>query len=229
MTMKTPKSSAGDVVQTVVKAGLSTIPVVGGPVAELFQLVIVPPLQKRQLEWMEDIAERVAKLEAKKGISIDELRDNPAFVDAVLAAGQAAVRTSSREKREALRNAVVNSVLRNAPPPDMQQLYLSILDNLSPWHLRLLVLFRDPVAWFQRAGKPFPNVTMGSLKLVINQAFPETRDFEAQDIWRDLFARGLVNTQDIGTSMTGQGLRSGRTSTLGTGMVDFTINDLDDE
>jgi hypothetical protein len=215
-------------VHTVVKAGLSAIPYAGGPAAELFQLAIIPPLQKRQREWMEDIAERMEKLEAKEGISMEDLRDNPVFIDAVLTAGQAAVRTSNNEKREALRNAVVNSVLKNAPPPELQQLYLSILDTLSPWHLRLLLLFRDPVGWFKRAGKPFPNVSMGSLRALVTQAFPGTREVEVQDVWRDLHARGLVNTQELGLTMTGSGLMSGRTTSLGTHIVDFTINDLDD-
>jgi len=41
-----PKQSKGDVVHTLAKAGLSAIPVMGGPAAELFQCVIQPPLAK---------------------------------------------------------------------------------------------------------------------------------------------------------------------------------------
>jgi hypothetical protein len=226
---KPPKQSRGDVAHTVVKAALSVIPYAGGPAAELFQSVIVPPFQKRQLEWMEDLAERIEKLESKTGISPAELRDNPAFIDAALTAGQSAVRTSNREKREALRNAVINSVLKNAPPPDMQQLYLSILDSLSPWHIRLLYLFRDPVTWFRRAGRPFPDVGMGSLRYLVQAAYPETQAVAIQDVWSDLYSRGLVNTQELAGTMSGSGLTSVRTTPLGGAIVEFTINHLDDE
>jgi hypothetical protein len=224
-----PKSTALDTVHTVAKAALSLVPYAGGPAAELFALVISPPLQKRQKQWMEDLAARVEKLEAKKGITAEQLRDSPEFLDAVLAATQAAVRTSSGEKHDALRNAVVNSVLSNAPPPDVQQLYLSIIDALSPWHLRLLYLFKDPVAWFQRKGKRFPNVSAGSLNVLIRHAYPETDSIEIGAVWHDLFARGLVNTQELGVNMTGNGLTSVRTTSLGGHVVDFTLNNLDDE
>jgi hypothetical protein len=212
---KPPKQSAGDTAHTVVKAALSVIPYAGGPAAEFFQHVIVPPFQKRQLEWMEEISERVEKLESTKGISAEELRDNPAFIDAVLTAGQSAVRTSNKEKREALRNAVINSVLQSAPPPDLQQLYLSILDTLSPWHIRLLYLFYDPVTWFRRVGRPFPQVGMGSLRSLVQAAYPETQSIAIQDVWSDLYSRGLVNTQELATTMSGSGLTSVRTTPLG--------------
>jgi hypothetical protein len=33
-----------------------TIPVVGGPAAELFQQVVQPPLEKRRIAWMANVA-----------------------------------------------------------------------------------------------------------------------------------------------------------------------------
>ena len=178
---------------------------------------------------MEDIAERVRQLESKTGISPEDLRDNPAFIDAVLTAGQAAVRTSSNVKREALRNAVINSVLPNAPPLDVQQLYLSILESLSPWHIRLLYLFKDPVTWFRRAGRDFPAMGLGSLQSLVHAAYPETQTFNVRDVWSDLYSRGLVNTEELGMTMTGSGLTSVRTTPLGGAIVDFIIDKLDDE
>jgi hypothetical protein len=222
-----PDSTAADVVHTIVKAGLSVIPVVGGPAAELFALVIAPPLQNRQRRWLEELAERVQQLEEREGITLELLRDSPAFIDAVLTATQSAVKTSSEDKREALRNAVVNSFLANAPPPDIQQLYLSIVDSLSPWHIRLLYLMKDPPGWFDREGKSFPNVSMGSLDLVVRQAFPEMQTIDLSSVWRDLFTRGLINTEGLGMSMTGNGLRSPRTTPLGSNIVEFTLNRLD--
>ncbi len=46
------RRSAGDVVHAVTKAGLSAIPVAGGPAVELFQFVVQPPLEKRREAWM---------------------------------------------------------------------------------------------------------------------------------------------------------------------------------
>jgi hypothetical protein len=46
-TRKEDKLSAGDWTYTLVKAGMSAVPIVGGPVAELFAALIAPPLTKR--------------------------------------------------------------------------------------------------------------------------------------------------------------------------------------
>ena len=48
--IEVPKQSKGDVAHSLTKAGLSVIPVVGGPAVELFQLLIQPPLEKRRTE-----------------------------------------------------------------------------------------------------------------------------------------------------------------------------------
>jgi hypothetical protein len=215
-------------VYTIVKAALSAVPGAGGPAAELLALVIAPPVQNRQRRWLQELAARIQMLEEKAGITPEQLRENPAFIDAFLTATHSAVKTSSEDKREALRNAIVNSVLASAPPPDVQQLYLSIIDNLSPWHIRLLYLLKDPPGWFERKGKSFPNVSMGSLDLLVRHAFPETQTIDLGSVWRDLFTRGLINTEGLGMSMTSNGLRSPRTTSLGSNIVEFTLNRLDD-
>ncbi len=62
---KKPEEDIGDVAHTMVKAGLSAIPAVGGPVAEIFAAVIAPPLVKRRDEWIEAIAKHLKELEGK--------------------------------------------------------------------------------------------------------------------------------------------------------------------
>lgn len=53
-----PSDTAGDRLHALVRAGIPTIPVVGSPAVELFNMVIAPPVQKRQREWMESVAQR---------------------------------------------------------------------------------------------------------------------------------------------------------------------------
>src|SRR5687768_17141556 len=116
-----PETSTGDHGHALTRAGLGSLPYVGSAAVELFGSLMMPPLQKRQREWMEEIGEGLRALEAK-GVNLDELRDNEAFIDTVLHASQAALRTSVKEKREALRNAVLNSALPHAPDESRRQL-----------------------------------------------------------------------------------------------------------
>src|SRR2546428_6257956 len=112
-----PAHQGGDVAHAAVKAALSAIPGVGGPAAELFQLIIQLPIEKRRDAFLASLAERLFRLEAQ-GLKVSALKDRPEFVTAFLQATQVALRTHEAEKLEALRNAVEN-VARGQSPDDV--------------------------------------------------------------------------------------------------------------
>jgi hypothetical protein len=148
-----PTTSTGDVVHTIVKAGLSAIPFGGGVAAEIFSALIVPPLTKRRDEWIQSIAEGLQALQERvAGFTIDSLQDNEVFVTAVMHATQVAIRNHHSEKREPLRNAVLNVASGNAPNEDMQLIFLDLVDTLVPWHLRLLRFFQNPLVYIPSNG-----------------------------------------------------------------------------
>jgi hypothetical protein len=68
---KVPRATGADAVHTLAKAGLSAIPMVGGPAAELFQFLVQPPLEKRRIKWMEQVANN--KAIGAAGVDIDSL------------------------------------------------------------------------------------------------------------------------------------------------------------
>jgi hypothetical protein len=203
-----PKRSAGDVTHALAKAGVSAVPLVGGSAAELFQLVIQPPLEKRRAEWMERVAEGLKKLE-ERGLDIGSLKDNEEFVSAVMQASQVAMRTHREEKLQALRNAVLNVASGQAPEEALQQMFLNFIDVFTEWHMRLLTLFRAPPS---QSG-----LLAGGLDHVVENAYPELRGQREfyDSVWRDLFLRGLVNTESLHGMMSAGGLAQKRTSRHG--------------
>jgi hypothetical protein len=111
------------VLHTLAKAGLSAIPIVGGPAAELFTYLVVPPLTKRRDEWLRLIADGLMALEEKvENFSIESLSQNEDFVTMLLEASYLAVRSHQKEKIESLRNAVLNAALE--PPEEHAQAIL---------------------------------------------------------------------------------------------------------
>lgn len=134
-----PRRTAGDATYGIAKAVVSAIPFVGGPAAELFGLVLAPPLSKRRDEWLESVAKRLEAVEAK----LDSLKDDPAFVTTMLHASQIALRTHQEQKLEALRNAVVNSAIGKGPEDDVRALFLNFVEEFTPTHLGLLRFFQD--------------------------------------------------------------------------------------
>jgi hypothetical protein len=100
-----PKQSKGDVAHSIVKAGLSSVPVIGSAAAELFQNVVQPPLEKRRIQWMDQVGKKLTELE-ENGLKLEELQENEQFISAAMHASQIALRNHQSEKLESLRNAL---------------------------------------------------------------------------------------------------------------------------
>ena len=138
-----PAATSGDSFHGLVRAGLATIPVLGAAATELLNLIIAPqldPLDRRRAEWMNDVAGRLEQLEEDRTLDLNQLQDDDAFITIVMWASQAAIKTHEAEKREALRNAVLDATRPHAPDASLQHHFVTLLDTLTVWHLRVLNL-----------------------------------------------------------------------------------------
>ena len=210
-----PESSGGDLAHSAVKAGLSAIPVLGGPAAELFQNVIQPPLEKRRIEWMNQVAEKLNKLENESGLDLESLRENEEFISAVMYASNLALRTHNESKRLALRNAIANIATGKAPDEHLQHVYLNLVETLTELHVRILRAFQAPEV-------PH-SMSMGGLGHVLEHNLPDMRGQKAlyQQMWKELFSRGLVVGDNMNLTMSGSGLAQKQTTQLGDGFLSF--------
>ena len=215
--------SVGDATNALMRAGLGMIPLAGAPAVELLNYLVAPPLEQRRNEWFQQIGEKLKELEEKQGIPLQSLRDNRTFIDTVMQATQVAIRTSQEEKKKALRNVVINSALPASPEITFQQLFISYIDVFTIWHIRLLDLFNNPALWATKRNHQFPKLMFGGLSDILESAFPELsgrRDLYDQ-IWKDLTAKGLVNTDSLHVTMSASGLMEKRTSGIGEQFIKF--------
>ncbi len=224
--LRPPQSSAGDVAHAGLKAGISTLPVIGGAIAELMDQVLKAPMERRGEQWMHSVAEAIADLRNRvEGFDTGTLAANETFVSALVHATQIATRTHQDEKLQALRNAITNSALPNAPDEDRQHMFFKMIDDLTPWHLRLAQLFDDPVEWARVHEINYGNQSMGGLSQVVEVAFPELRGRREiyDQFWSDLRGRGLVTTDGLHTTMTAStnGMYARRTSEFGREFLAF--------
>ena len=219
-----PSETSADHVHALARAGISSIPVVGGAGVELFNAVIAPPLRKRQVEWMNDIAEGLRKLEEQEQCVIDDLKGNDTFIDTVMQASQAVLRTAQEDKRKALRNSVLNSALPSSPDDSQQAMFVLFIDTLTVWHLRLLRLFVDPLRWFEENNMEPPQFhIVGSLQKMICGAFPELQgesDLIEQYV-SDLQIRGLLSKFSYHMAMGTEGIYTRRGTKLGRQFLEF--------
>jgi hypothetical protein len=224
-----PKAKAGDAFHAVARAGLGAIPVAGAATSELLTAIVTPPLEKRRSAWMDEIGRALRKLEEKMGVVLESLQKKDQFIDVAVEASQIAIKSSAKEKREALKNAILNTALPNPPEESLQKMFLSFIDTLTVWHLRLLDLFNDPPAYIQRHDLQFGNISMGAMSHLIENAFPELngrRDLYDL-IWKDLYSRALVNTDGLHTMMTGSGVVAKRTTEIGKLFLEYIKNPIE--
>jgi hypothetical protein len=190
-----PKPDKRDYGLAAIKATLSALPTLGGPAVELLNIVITPSIERRRNVWLQNIAERLSDLENRIPGLINSAAENPVFVDTLLQASQAALRTRDDAKREALRNAVLNSILPDAPEADLQDLFIGFIDAFSTWHIALLsFLSKNPAE--ESAGAYVSTAINRPLCLLIEERFLELHN--KANIYRhfitDLKARGLFDS-----------------------------------
>ncbi len=85
-----PSANALDTAQALARAAVSAVPFVGGPAAELLDLVIRPSLARRQQEWLDRLAESINELRAERPeLEVDALLANDSFQDGLYQASAA--------------------------------------------------------------------------------------------------------------------------------------------
>ncbi len=133
-----PEQGVADIVAGTTRGIVGAVPCVGSLVAEALEF-LWSPLRKRQEDWFLRLWLAVRELQARDVLPVDEtLAANQAFVSAVAHAGRLAARTHQEEKREALRNAVLNVAAGSALGDDIQAMFLDAVDSLTPSHVRFL-------------------------------------------------------------------------------------------
>jgi hypothetical protein len=217
--------SAGDYAHAGIKAGLSTAPFLGGPLAEFFSLVVAPPLETRRTDWLIDIFTRLKQLEEKiEGFKIENLAKNEVFISTLLYATQAAMRTHQREKLEALRNAVIYSAIRPTIDENLQLMFLNLVDRYTRWHLILLQFSDNPRGYGKDHGIQYPMWSSGGFGDVIEFTFKELKakqNFYDQII-KEMISDGLLQEGSyLHGGMSENGMFESRTTEIGKQFLAF--------
>lgn len=219
-----PRKSAGDVANALVKAVISAIPYAGAPAAEIFALIVTPPYERRRNEWIQSVGDGLKELTEKiEGFKLEELSQNETFITTVTHASQAAIRNHQKEKLDALRNAVLNAALPNPPQEDLQLMFLNFIDSFTPWHLAILKFFENPKEWGQKHRITYQSYYAGSPSDILEKSFTAlSGKRDLYDLFvKDLFSRGLMNTESLHTTMGESGIFASRTTDMGKQFLKF--------
>jgi len=198
------KPSIGDIGYQLISIGLTLIPY-GSPIASLFTAVIVPPSQKRSEKLLSTLAEDLTKLKEEFDYKFENLSEKPMFVTALMQGLQIAIRNHQDEKIDALKNAILNSALKNSPEDDLQLIFLNYIDTFTVLHIKLLEFFNKPLSKdliselkdnfkFEAHELEDMDIIEFNLGEVLEYIFPDLKgqDHIYKNIARDLNTKGLI-------------------------------------
>lgn len=225
-----PSATKGDAAYTFVKAVISAVPF-GGSAVEILSAIVASPLSRRRDEWVQSIAERLELLQEEvDGFKIENLSKNESFITTLIRATLVAIRNHQKGKLDAMRNAVLNVALGISVDEDIQLMYLNFVDELTPWHLRLLRFLDDPKGWIAKNQIVLPSWSSWQVGMVIETVFPalESRREFYDQLGRDLHSRGLTDIANFHVAIKSSGLLGqnannfGRSTTdMGQGFISF--------
>ena len=148
-------------------------------------------------------------------------------MSAVIEATRSAISTHKDEKRDALRNGLLNIALHRSTDEDQQQTFLRYIDELTVWHIRILALFQNPPKYLAAKGLG-KDYYMGSASQVLEDVYPELKGKRElyDQIAADLSARGLASGNFLHGMASAQGMVAKRTSPLADAFLSFISDPL---
>jgi hypothetical protein len=222
-----PEPTEADVALGAGRVALAAIPFVGGSITEVLSLVLAPAVVRRRDTWLKELANGLEEAERRiDGFTVESLTQDEAFVSAVIEATRSAISTHKDEKRDALRNGLLNIALHRSTDEDQQQTFLRYIDELTVWHIRILRLFQDPPKQLATKGVR-PNYYIGGPEQVLLDVFPELREKRNlyDQVATDLHARGLLSSAGfLHVTMSAQGMVEKRTTPLADAFLSFITN-----
>jgi len=220
------RSRSGQVAGKAAEAVVAAIPVVGGPLAVVVATLFGVSYDRRLAAWREEVFDRIRALE-DRGVSVQDLADNDAFLDALAQATRTAEAQSNEEKRRYLADALFNVGAGTAVAPDKQAVYLRYVEDLTISHLRMLAFLTDPPGFLAERDIPWPNIAAGGLGNVVQAGLPELYADQPllETVVSDLQRFGLADSPGLNTVMTDSGLRAPRGTNKGREFMRFITRD----
>jgi hypothetical protein len=117
------------------RAIVEVIPNLGPLFSYFYQKHVVSPSSKRLNDFYQALVDALCEISAKVAC-LDF--DSPSFTTTFMYAIQIASRNHQEEKLSALRNAVINSVIIPPLDDDIQKIFLNLIDDFTPSHIRVL-------------------------------------------------------------------------------------------
>ena len=193
--------------ESVLKALISAVPVLGGPVSSLLGDYFSGRKERRFIEFLKGISK---DLENNRNSINEEFVSKEDFYDIFELTARKIVLTRQEEKREAYRKMLTNSMTSKDISYDEMEEFIFLLDGIRPEHIFLLKILKDPVKYDEEnrnlVGKGGGFST--SISQIMNKLLPDWDETSIIDVAAKLENDRLIKdiTRNYNTMMTDQGI-----------------------
>ncbi len=225
-----PEPSRGEIAEDMARRVLALIPALGAPAAALIDVMFTPVIEKRRIQWFNELAELVNDLQARNpSLTVASLSANDEWIDAVLAATRIALCTHREEQWRTLKSALAHVALREEPDRDLDSMFLNLIDVLAPSHLRVLHMLQSTRAFATGHGTTVPLTIDRSFRRVVERLLPDV-PFDVYTLLRtDLESRGLVMGGSAAVAASRDPVDQRLTTPLGDKFLSFVSESVSDE
>lgn len=109
----------------------------------LLGLIWEDPYKKRSNGFLNELSEKLQKLQENQIINIDNLKDDQLFLTNFIQICQISIKTHNEKKLDALGNIAINSALKIDITEDIQQVIIEHINQLTALQISALKFFVD--------------------------------------------------------------------------------------
>ncbi len=196
---KIPQTTNLERAHTAQKIFLALLPG-GSAISEIINSGVNEVLIRRNSEWQKALVQGFEELYQKFNALPEDFSRDDKFVTALLQATQVAMRTHQQEKLKVLRNVILNAALFPNLDENLNLMFLNYIDNFSPWHIKVLNFYRNPVEWAEKNGQESMSRHITEPSSLYEYVFPEFKQNPKylDQLVLDLVNRGLLEQEDEG-------------------------------
>jgi len=212
---------AKDHIVNVIKASLSAIPVIGGPISSLIGDYIPKKKEERLLNFMKELTIKLEEYAQNIDVKYIKTEDFAYLFEECI---KGVLSNYQEQKLFCFKGIIINS-LRQDLKKEQKEYYLHLVNSLTDLHLRILAISNDPEAYFRSYELDTNSIQGVGFSKVFEVALEGIESEMIKSTYGELYQMGLLNTDKsiFGTLTAGRGFAivTGRITNLGKSFIDF--------
>lgn len=136
-----------DKIHRLIRTAIGLSPLCSGTLLEAFNVLWRPPAEERAERWMHDVIDALNAISKDLNNLGEKVLKNEEFTSLLISANHLVIKNHQPEKVVYFKNLVINGLIDSKTSYDKKTSFLSLLDQLTLTHIRVLHMLKDGIIW----------------------------------------------------------------------------------